>query len=305
MTKKTLFIFSLLISIGLMYGILSTLPDGKLHIVFCDVGQGDGAYIKTPSGMDMVIDGGPNDNILSCLGRHMPFYDRTIDTVLLTHPQKDHMQGLISVVERYNVKHFVIGKEGNPTEGYDRLMRDLREKNIPILNLYTGDAFRMGSVEYDVLWPSLAWVSENTEASPSGTGRWTSQTGEVLGVSTSQDLNEFSYYIHIRFKQFDALFTGDGDGKIQPEIMRNAVIPSMEIVKFPHHGSKTGMDKEFLQRLSPQFSVISVGKNSYGHPSREVLDLLNEHKISYLRTDEHGDIEVVSDGERWTVKTQK
>lgn len=305
MTRKVLIIFFFLILLGLSYGILSTLPDGKIHIFFCNVGQGDGAYIKNPNGMDMVIDGGPDDSILACLGRHMPFYDRTIDLVLLTHPQKDHMQGLISVVERYHVNHFIIGNEGNPTDGYDHLLLDLRKMKLPVHNLYAGDKFRMGNVKYDVIWPSLSWVAAHIEASPSALNTLPSRNAGVLGVSTSNDLNDFSYVIHISFNHFDALFTGDGDQKIQPEIMENGEIPKVEVLKFPHHGSKTGISKEFLEKVSPQFSVISVGRNSYGHPSHEAMDLLNSEHIQYLRTDQHGDIEVVSDGEKWNVKTQK
>ncbi|OGG13978.1 hypothetical protein A3D77_03250 [Candidatus Gottesmanbacteria bacterium RIFCSPHIGHO2_02_FULL_39_11] len=305
MNRKLFIVFFLLILLGLTYGILSTLPDGKLHIIFCNVGQGDGAYIKNPNGTDMIIDGGPDNTILACLGRHMPFYDRTIDTVLLTHPQKDHMQGLISVVERYSVRHFVIGNEANTTEGYFNLISSLKKKGTPLHTLYAGDKFQMGSVDYDVIWPSMSWVRSHIEASSSSLNTLALRNGQVFGTATSNNFNDFSYVIHIRFNDFDTLFTGDGDEKIQPEIMRNVSIPSVEVLKFPHHGSKTGISKEFLEKLSPQFSVISVGKNSYGHPSKEAIDLLNSEHINYRRTDQHGDIEVVSDGEKWSYKTQK
>src|SRR3972149_6329793 len=112
MFNKKYFLFGFLIGFILLTSYFFSLPDGKLHIIFCDVGQGDAAYIRTPNNQDMLIDGGPDDKVLSCLGRHMPFYDRTIDVVVLTHPQKDHLQGLISVVERYTVKYFVMGVEG-------------------------------------------------------------------------------------------------------------------------------------------------------------------------------------------------
>ena len=82
----------------LFFAYLWFLPDQKLHVVFCDVGQGDAAYIRGPNNMDMLIDGGPNDKVLNCLGRHMPFYDRTIDVIMLSHAQKDHLQGLLSVL---------------------------------------------------------------------------------------------------------------------------------------------------------------------------------------------------------------
>src|SRR5574341_1833681 len=106
----------------LLFSFIATLPDGKLHLVFCDVGQGDAAYVRFPDGRDMVVDGGPNDKVLGCLGNHMPFWDRHIKIVVMTHPQKDHMQGLISVLDRYRVDYFVRSDVANDTEGYKKLM---------------------------------------------------------------------------------------------------------------------------------------------------------------------------------------
>ena len=113
MLSKKHFLSGILIGLVLLSTYLFTLPDGRLHLVFCNVGQGDSTYIRTPSNLDMLIDGGPDDKVLSCLGRHMPFYDRTLDVVVLSHPQADHMRGLISVIQRYNVKYFVIGAVGS------------------------------------------------------------------------------------------------------------------------------------------------------------------------------------------------
>jgi len=102
----------------LVFSFFWSLPDGKLHMVFCDVGQGDGAYILFPDGRDMVIDGGPNDKIISCLSSHMPFWDRHINIVAMTHPQKDHAEGLVWVLERYQVDYFLRSNDENTTEGY-------------------------------------------------------------------------------------------------------------------------------------------------------------------------------------------
>ncbi len=102
------FLVGAFIVLGLLIGVLTSLPDGKLHLVFCDVGQGDAIYIKTPKGSDILVDGGPNEKVLDCLGRHLPFYDRDIELVVLTHPHADHFTGLISVLERYSVKKIVL-----------------------------------------------------------------------------------------------------------------------------------------------------------------------------------------------------
>src|SRR3989344_9140986 len=159
MLSKKYFLIGAFFGLILLIVYIISQPDGKLHVVFCDVGQGDSAYLKMPNGADVLIDGGPDDKVLSCLGRHMPFYDRTIDVVILSHPQKDHLQGLISVIDRYNVGYFIIGVEGNDTEGYKKLIQTIKKKNIKIKNLYTGDSLSLGKVNFSVLWPERKWVA--------------------------------------------------------------------------------------------------------------------------------------------------
>lgn len=296
MFSKKHFLSGCLIGLVLLISFLFTLPDGRLHIYFCDVGQGDSVYIRAPDNHDMLIDGGPDEKVLSCLGKYMPFYDRTIDVVVLTHPQKDHLQGLISVVERYTVKYFVIGVEGNNTEGYTKLVEAIEKKKVPIKNLYLGDTFSLGSAKFSVLWPERDWVASHLNKEQLAINN---SSQAVLGLSTDTELNSFSYFLHLQYGSFDVLFTGDGDSTIQPEIMRQANLPDIEVLKFPHHGSKTAILPEFLAVVKPELAVISVGRNSYGHPSFDAMDLLKERSIEIKRTDRDGNIEVESDGNIW------
>ncbi len=298
-----------IIGLILIAASLFSLPDGKLHIFFCDVGQGDAAYIRAPNNQDILIDGGPNESVLSCLGRHMPFYDRTIDVVMLTHPQKDHLQGLLSVIQRYNVRNFIIGIEGNDTEGYKKLVTLIEEKNIPVKNLYTGDQFALGKVEFAVLWPEKKWVAENLSPSSPYLSDL-SHLGDladphILGISTSRDLNDFSFYLHLTFGSFTSLFTGDGDIRIQSEVMKEVILPKVNILKYPHHGSKYGAGENFLKQVYPDLTVISVGKNPWGHPNKETLDLLGKLSIPFKRTDQNGDVEIISDGKGWRITTER
>lgn len=296
MFSKKYFLLGAIFGLILLIVYISTQSDGRLHLIFCNVGQGDAAYLKMPDGHDLLIDGGPNDKVLSCLGKYMPVFDREIDLVMLTHPQKDHMQGLISVLERYKVKYFVIGVEGNNSEGYRKLVNLLQEKKITYKNLYQGDYFNIGKVRFDILWPERQWIAEkfkNQESEIMNYGK------AVLGLSTDEDLNDFSYFMHVSYGNFDVLFTGDGDQRIQPEIMNTIELPDVEVLKFPHHGSKTGTLAEFLDKIKAETAVISVGKNPWGHPTKEALKLLNERNIQILRTDLLGNIEVISDGVNW------
>lgn len=297
--SKKHFILGIFIGVILLFSAAFSLPDGRLHITFCDVGQGDAAYIRAPNNQDMLIDGGPDDKVLTCLGRNMPFYDRTLDVVVLSHPQKDHLQGLISVVERYNIKYFVIGAEGNETEGYRKLIKNIEKKNIPVKVLYAGDKFSLGNVQFDVLWPEKEWVAQHLSSSISDL----SYLGNlrVLGIQTDTDTNNFSYYINLKYGFFSALFTGDGDSRIQPKIMDLIDLPDVDVLKFPHHGSKYGVTAEFLAEVVPELAVISSGKNPWGHPTKEALDLLEKMAIKFKRTDLEGDIEITSDGRNWAI----
>ncbi len=269
----------IIIGLLLLLATFASLPDGKLHLVFCDVGQGDAIYIKTPSGEDILLDGGPNEKVLSCLGKHMPFYDRKIELVFLSHPQADHLDGLISVLERYSVDYFISnGLEGQGGE-YQRLISLIKSHKIPLKKESAGEKILLDNLTLDVLWPSA----------------------QVLGASTSQaDLNESSLILELTYNRFNVLLTGDAGQEIQQEIRNQKPgISDIEVIKVPHHGSKTSLSPQFLEQSKPQLAVISVGKNSYGHPTKETLGILQDMGIKILRTDKDGEIEIVSDGEKW------
>ena len=288
---KTGYLFTGIVTGLILLGsIFTSLPDGKLHIVFCDVGQGDGAYVRFPDGRDMVVDGGPNDKILGCLGKYMPFWDREIDIVVLTHPQKDHMQGLLSILERYDVGYFVHSDIVNATEGFAKLRDILNTKKIAERLVTRGERIAIGEATLSVIWPSADQIAMmNPELS------------NVLSAS-SVDLNDGSVVFWLRHGSFDTLFTGDADNRVNGSFIGSPLADdSIELLKVPHHGSKTGMTEQFLAWLKPKMAIISVGKNSYGHPTREVLELLARYNSVIHRTDESGDIEVVSDGKTWEV----
>ena len=298
MISRKYFFIGAFIASALLFSFLVTLSDGKLHIIFCNVGQGDASYIRTPGNQDILVDGGPNDKVLACLGKYMPFYDRTIDIVVLSHPQKDHMEGLLSVIERYTVKYFVIGAEENKSEGYEKLVSLLKKNKIPVRNLYSGEKIYLGDTSLDFLWPQKEWVTQNLK----GMSEVASANSNVLGLETGRDVNDFSYYIHLSYGSFGALFTGDGDVKIQPEILERIDLPDIDVLKYPHHGSKYGALSQFLEKVKPELAVISVGKNPWGHPNDETINMLNSMKIQIKRTDRDGDIELVSDGENYWIK---
>lgn len=264
---------------------LASLPDGKLHITFCSVGQGDAAYIKFPDGRDMLIDGGPGNTVLGCLGRVMPFWDRTIDMVILTHPEKDHLAGLIPVLSRYRAGYMVRSDIENKTELFAAFQKIVREKQISEKLVTSGEMVRIGPVIIRVLAPSPIEIASK-------------KNRLVLGASTG-GVNEYSVVLLLQYGSFDALFTGDAT--LRQGFEWQATDP-IEVLKVPHHGSKTGMNPAFLDWLSPLIAVISVGKNSYGHPTPEILEMLHDKQVNVLRTDHDGDITIISDGTNWVIE---
>jgi len=279
-------------------------PDDKLHLIFCDVGQGDAILISRRFNQ-VLIDGGPDESVLSCLSENMPFWDRKIEIVALTHPQADHLTGLLAVLERYKVGYFLAGPEGNESAAFGRLKSKIenRKSKMKVINPYTGNKIKIGGIILETLWPEKAWVLAELDITEiAGTTDTTDTTDSlILGASTSRDLNQFSLVFQLKFGDFDALLAGDADGRIQDEILKSARIEPVEILKVPHHGSKYAFTEGFLEKVQPRLAIISVGKNSFGHPAGQTIQQLNNLAIKILRTDQEGTIKIVSDGEKWGI----
>lgn len=291
----------------LILNFLWTLPDGKLHIVFCNVGQGDAAYIRFPDGRDMLVDGGPNDMVLQCLSKYMPFWDRTLDIVVLSHPEKDHMQGLISVFDRYHIGYFIHSDVAKGTDVDARLFALVKAKKIPDKLVTTGEHISVGPVKLAVVWPSADQIADFKRSHLAVQGL-TLHGSSVLGAATTS-VNKECVVFWLRYGSFDALFTGDADTQVESNYTGTQLADiTVEVLKVPHHGSKTGMNAAFLDWLYPislarrdlaRLAIISVGKNTYGHPAPETLQMLADYHVRVLRTDQKGDIEIVSDGKGW------
>jgi competence protein ComEC len=266
-------------------------PEKKLHLIACDVGQGD-AILAVYGTTQILIDGGATNKVIDCLGRHMPFWDRKIEVVLLTHPQLDHFGGLSEVFKRFQVERFVATSLDSSSQAYQALISMVGGSGIQVLNPATGMVIRSGLLYLDIVWPSSDFQVAAGDISK----------GNILGAfTTKKDPNDFSVVANLRLGEFDALLTGDIGPQIISEIVQTGKVRDVEYIKIPHHGSKNGLTKELLEIVTPEVAVISVGKNSFGHPHREILDLLKEYDIQVKRTDENGDVEVISDGKSWWI----
>lgn len=265
-------------------------PNEKLLLVFCDVGQGDAIFIQKGSNQ-ILIDGGPNRQVLDCLGRNMPFWDRKIEIVALTHPQLDHLGGLNYVLERYGVSYFLSGPEGNQSASFIELKSKIEALQIPVINPYSGQKFNFFGVELDSIWPERSWLETNLVGNCPGGDCQAVKQESILGLSTEKDLNIFSLVFLLKYGGLEVLLMGDADASIQDEILlSNREFGQVEILKIPHHGAKNSLSADFLLKTSPKIAVISVGRNSYGHPSGDLIERLTKVGASIRRTDLEGEI---------------
>lgn len=260
--------------------------DGRLHLIFCDVGQGDAILIRTPKNKNILIDAGPEDKVLSCLSNHIPFWERKISLALLTHPHNDHFAGFIEVLKRYRVGIFGTEELENKTAGYKKLSQEIEKNKIKVNYLTQGDTFdTQDGVKLQILAPSESFLLS-------------SSPNKMIGES-----KEFSsLIIHLSYKTFDAILTGDSQANELKEALKiyNSDFP--DVFQIPHHGSKTGIDEEILKEIKPQITVISVGQNNrYDHPTSFVLTLLRLAGIPVFRTDLLGDIEIAASYKDWIV----
>ena len=257
--------FSLFIFFG--YFLFQNL-DSKTKIVFCDVGQGDATYIRVKNKVDVLIDAGPDKKILNCLGKHMPFWDKKIEIAFLSHPNKDHYQGFFFINGRYKIERFVTVESPFVSPSYKNLIEALKKNQVLILKKFQGDQINILNDRFLFLWPAKNYFS-------------------------SED-NDYSHLLLFQEDDFKALFTGDASPKILNLIVKtNSIdfIKNINLIKIPHHGSKNGLTKNFLSISNPKIAVISVGKNNtYGHPAKEVLEMLKAQKVKIKRTDEEGNI---------------
>lgn len=257
--------------------------DGLLKIYFFDVGQGDAIFIEAPNGNQVLIDGGPDNKVVQKLGEAMPFYDKEIDMVVLTHSDADHITGLIEVLERYEVENIVYSNIVRKSALYEAWQEAVVEEGANIIDPVAGKVIDLGS----------------------GVILSMTHPGESLAGKVLEKTNNESVVIMLKYGEVETLLTGDIEARAERQIILRGTNLEADILKVAHHGSKTSTTEEFLYDVSPQVAVIQVGaKNRYGHPTPEVLKRLEEYDIKYYRTDIDGDIKIVSDGQSFQIIAQ-
>ncbi|HBF8595963.1 TPA: MBL fold metallo-hydrolase [Clostridioides difficile] len=259
---------SILIIISLLIGC-----DKKslLSIHMIDVGQGDSILVQTPTNKNILIDGGDEDseNIIISYLRQKRI--ETIDIIIATHPDSDHIGSLDNIIKKFNVNSIYMPEQSTDSEAYQNLINSCTDKNLSIQHLYKNDVLNIdNNINIYVLSPSY--------------------------IQEESNLN--SIVFKLTFNDNSFLFMGDAEEENEKEILHSFKLNNINFIKIGHHGSNSSSSLEFIKKISPDIAAISCGyKNQYGHPHREVINNLKQNHVSIYRTDRIGDIVFYSDGE--------
>lgn len=264
-------IFALFLIIFILYSIIPQ----NLKMNFVDVGQGDCTFIVTPKKHTILIDGGGSEFSSFDVGKSvlLPYIlDRgytKLDYVFISHFDSDHIGGILTILKELKVKNVIISRQGERSENYDEFIKIIKEKRIKLIIVEVGDTINIEkNVHIKILWPESKLVSDNI-------------------------LNNNSIVMKLNYYKFSCLFTGDIEETAENKIVEKYIHNELKanIIKIAHHGSKTSTTDSFLKEVKPKIALIGVEKNNkFGHPSDEVINLLEKQKIKIYRTDLNGEI---------------
>ncbi|MFH1402309.1 MAG: ComEC/Rec2 family competence protein [Patescibacteria group bacterium] len=271
--RKILLSLFLGITVFIWYAVGAEERGGLLTVAFLDVGQGDAIFIESPSGKQILIDSGPNKKVLRELSKQMPFYDRTLDMLIVTHPDGDHIGGFPAILEAFQIGTILRTGVNCQTELCAELDKQIATQNIAEKIASRGMRLDLGDgVFLDILFPDRD--------------------------ATDFESNLSSLIIKLVFGENSFLLTGDSPQEIEKYlVVLDAENLATDVLKIGHHGSRTSTSELFVGFVNPTLAIISVGANNkYGHPHQEVLDILKNFEIKVLRTDQDSAIVIKSDG---------
>ena len=269
---------------GMLWWMALTQPDGRLHVYFLDVGQGDGIFIQTPSGRQMLIDGGDDSQQLFVeLGAVMPFWDRNIDYAIVTHPDWDHIGGQTELPERLAIGQAAISENTRGHEDTEIWLAAFEAANVAVEGVQQGGWLDLGDgVALWALWPPPE---------------------EGLEGMDEDNKNERSLILKLVYGEFTVLLTGDAGKPSEERLLGGGQPLAAQVLKVGHHGSEQSSGRGFVEAVGASVAVIQVGaENRYGHPDPEVLEALTGRLI--LRNDRDGRVHIRSDGKHMWIETE-
>lgn len=275
---KTYVLAILIIASGIFwYVAIRENREGKMTVSFLNIGQGDSIFIESPTGTQVVVDGGPDKAIMKEISKVMPWYDRHVDMLVVTNPDKDHFEGFIPLLDKYSVD---VEMEPGTVAGsgaYAVLQNKFKNKKVARVIARRGQIVDLGGGAFlQILFPDR----------------------DVSGLDT----NNGSIVMKLVYGKTSVLLTGDSPIAIEDYLISiDGENLKSTILKAGHHGSRTSTSDEYVKMVSPEYAIISAGKdNKYGHPHKETLDILAKEKVPVLGTYDLGRITFVSDGLAFT-----
>jgi competence protein ComEC len=251
---------------------------GKLSVYFLNVGQGDATYIKTAAGDDILIDAGKNEAGGAVVDYLKQLGVDDIEVLISTHPDADHSGGLDDVLHNFRVESVYAPKVSHTTNTFKDFLLAVKAQKLTIKEAKAGVVLPLKGVTANFVGPMKAY----------GT-----------------DLNDWSAVLHVTHGNNKFLFTGDAETKSETDMINSKQSLKADVLKVGHHGSKSSTSGAFLKAVAPKYAVISVGKNSYGHPTKEIIDRLKNAKVTTYRTDLNGTVTFISDGKSIAIKKVK
>jgi len=278
MSWRSRIVWGIVLALGVLtFGIWSAIFDktssGVLTVSFLNVGQGDSIFLESPTGKQVLIDGGPDRSVLRELGKVMPWYDRTIDVVIATHPDADHVTGLVDVLQRYDVDYIFQPGVKHDTPQAESVLLSVANEGAQEVLARRGQVIDLGGgVHLDILFPDR----------------------DVSDLET----NDASIVARLVYGGTSFLLTGDSPEKMEKYLVYlDGKTLKSTVLKAGHHGSKTSSSPLFVGYVAPEYAVISRGcDNSYGHPHQEVLDVFKRFEVQIKDTCLDGRVTFVSDG---------
>jgi competence protein ComEC len=291
---------AMLAAVLIFHPFSSPAPDGRLHIDFLDVGQGDSVFVTFPDGTTMLIDGGGKmdfrgDDGHDSFSPDVPGIGESVvspvlwekgysqvDYILATHADADHIQGLTDVAKNFQIGEALFGRMPAGDPEFAELRSVLVNRGVPVAHVSRGQTVRFGGAVVEVLYPRL---DESPEAASD---------------------NDHSVVLRIAFGNRAVLLTGDIEQTAESDLVAGGGTLAADVIKVPHHGSRTSSTQAFVSTVNPRYAVISVGNHSrFGHPHREAVDRWLAAGADVLRTGQRGMVSISTDGDDLRVSTFK
>ncbi|WHY88544.1 ComEC/Rec2 family competence protein [Neobacillus novalis] len=250
---------------------------GKMQVYYLDVGQGDSIYIKTPNGDDILIDGGNNDRGDDVVAFLKKYHVDDLEVMIATHPDADHIGGLDTVLQNFDVKSVYMPKVTHTTKTFEDFILAVKNEGLKLKEAKAGVSLELAGVDAEFVGPVTSY---------------------------GEDLNSSSAVLKMTYDKNTFLFTGDAAVKAEQDMIASGTELQADVLKLGHHGANTSTSEAFLTKVQPKYAIVSAGKNNqYGHPTAETLQKMQAHNIQVFRTDEQGTIIATSDGSTITFHT--